>query len=127
MKKVLLNVVAFVVASAAWAATYLLIYWVITFLANIPLIGAILYWPSDSMIARTVSSIMGSVMIGALVSVKICKSAKLFCGAVIALNLFAIIRALMASALGLSALWECGLFILTAGIFWKVSEEALGS
>ena len=125
MKKVVLNVVAFIAAAIAWAVTYLLIYWVITLLASIPIIGTILYWPSDSMIARTVSSIMASVVIGAFVSVKICKNAKLFCGALIALNLFAIVKALMASTLGFSSLLECGLFILTAGICWKLDEKAI--
>lgn len=122
--KVFANLIGLIAGAVVFWLVYDLIYFAITWLGNIPIIGPLLYYPSDSMAARTVCSITASVFAGSVVSAKICGNAKLLCGILIALNLFALVRALSVSALGWKVLWECGLFIGTAAMCFSINKDA---
>lgn len=125
MKKILINLLGFAAGIAAMFVMYLVVYWGITFLAKIPLLGAILYYPSDAMTVRTVSSILTSTFAGGICSAKICGNAKLYAGVVIALNVFTLALDLANSALGWSTLWQAGMYIVVAVICWKLNREAV--
>lgn len=123
MKKILLNILGLVIAVVAWIVAYLAIYWSVTLLSSIPLIGTILYLPSDSSWIRTVSALTGGIFAGAFCSTKIAGNAKAFCVLIIALHAFSIARALMMSSLGLGVLLECAIAIGASAICFTMRKQ----
>lgn len=72
------NILAVLSAWIVFVVAWILISTVVGFIANIPIIGPLLYWPSGSSWARTVLTVTTSVFAGGYVSTKICGHAKVF-------------------------------------------------
>lgn len=113
---IILNLAGFLAAFVAFFLIYVVLYWVITFIGRIPLLGAIIYWPSDASWVRLVTCISSAVFGGAWLSTVIAKNAKLFSGAIIAIQIFTILRLFVASAFTFTNLIECAVAIICAAM-----------
>lgn len=113
---VLLNIAGCLAAFAAFFLIYIVLYWIITFIGRIPILGAIIYWPSDASWVRLVTCISSAVFGGAWLSTTIAKNAKLFCSAIIAIHIFTILRLFVASAFTFTNLIECAVAIICAAM-----------
>lgn len=120
---IILNLAGFLAAFVAFFLIYVVLYWIITFIGRIPLLGAIIYWPSDASWVRLVTCISSAVFGGAWLSTLIAKNAKLFCGAIIAIHIFTIIRLVVASAFTFTNLIECVVAIICAAMCFMMNKD----
>ena len=109
--KVIKNVAAFLVALITWFVSMEIIWLVVYYVGSIPFIGPILYL-GDVSWAQSVLSSTTSVFLGAMVSIKICKNAKLFCWFIIAINVLFLLYLLI----NLSFSWDLIIFFVSGAM-----------
>lgn len=69
---VLRNIAAVIVCIIVWVISYFLLGVVLSFLGSIPILGSMLYWPSDASWALIVMPPTISAILAAVCSTKIC-------------------------------------------------------
>ena len=120
--KIVKNVAALFASLIVWFFCFEIIWLVVGYVGSIPFIGPILYL-GDVGWAQSVLSSTSAVFCGAMVSVKICKNAKLFCWIVIAFSAFFVVYLLINPPISLSLIIFFVSGMMTAGICLEAKDE----
>lgn len=115
-------VLGFIAAFFSFSIVYAMLYWMITLIGRIPVLGTIIYWPSDAAWIRLVTASGSAVFAGAWVSLKISRTAKPFSIALFCLYLYPLLNAIISSVISWTFLFECGVIVICSIICFFIKE-----
>lgn len=122
MKNILKNILSVIVGVVVFLIAFYVVAIVIGFIAKIPILRTILYWPSDAPWASMVLPPIAATSAGSFVSTLICGNAKAFSGVIIVLYVINFILALLNSLFTWALLITTIVVVIAASICFTATR-----